>query len=65
MKQFFINLISKDSPESSKRFFGGIGFIACVVVICGWKQDLILPLLYTCATMIIGGVLDTLINKIK
>ncbi len=59
------NIFRKDQPESSKRFFGGIGFIAGVLVICIFQQDFIRELLYTSATLLGIGITDSLINKIK
>ncbi|MEI6752339.1 MAG: hypothetical protein WCK78_04150 [Paludibacter sp.] len=65
MKTFFLNLIRKDMPESSKRFFGGIGFVCCVFVICIFKQEYLRELLYTSATLLGIGITDSLISKIK
>jgi hypothetical protein len=60
--EFLSRIYSKDDPESSKRFFGSIGFIACVVVICLWKQNFIDQLLYVSAALIGAGIFD---NKFK
>jgi len=65
MKTFFLNLIRKDMPESSKRFFGGVGFIGCVIAICIFEHDYLRELLYTSATLLGLGITDSLISKIK
>ena len=65
MKEFFKNIFLKDKPESSKRFFGAVGFVAATLVICVYQQDFTDQLLYTSAIMIIGGTFDTLISKMK
>ena len=52
MRQFFSNLFSSQSPTSSKRFFGGVGFVCSVVFIAIWQHDLINELLYVSASLI-------------
>lgn len=56
-------MLSKDQPESAKRFFGGIGYIASIVVICGWSHNDITTLLYVSAGLIGLGILDKLKNN--
>ena len=63
MKTFFLNLIRKDKPESSKRFFGGIILIAAAIVICIFKQEYIRELLYTGAGLLGLGILDKISTK--
>ena len=63
MKTFFKNIFLKDKPESSKRFFGAVGFVAATIVICIFKQDLIDQLLYTSAALMGMGILDETFNK--
>lgn len=50
--------LTKDSPESSKRLFGSIGFISAIVMITIWQHDLISELLFTSAGLIGLGILD-------
>ena len=63
MKTFLKNIFLKNKPESSKRFFGAVGFVAATFVICIFKQDLIDQLLYTSAALMGMGILDNLKNK--
>ena len=65
MKAFIKNIFLKNRPESSKRFFGGIGMVACIFVICIWQQIYIRELLYTCAALLGLGIADSLTAKIK
>lgn len=58
MKSFFKNIFLKDQPESSKRFFGGVGMVACTFVICVFKQEYLRELLYTSASLLGLGILD-------
>jgi len=52
---------SADSPDSSKRFWGGIGFATCVVLAC-INKELQEPLLYTSAGLL---GLETITNFFK
>lgn len=56
MKQRILNFIKRiyasDSPTSSKRFFGSIGWIAAIVFIGIWQRDLTNELMYTSAALI-------------
>lgn len=63
MITFLKNLFLKNKPESSKRFFGAVGFIAATLVICIFKQNLIDQLLYTSAALMGMGILDETFNK--
>ena len=58
MIEFFQNIFRKDSAESSKRFFGGIGMAACIVTICIYKQEYLQELLYTSAALLGLGMFD-------
>ena len=58
MKQFIKDILSGNSDVSSKRVMGVIGYLACIVVICVWKQDMLSQLLYTSAALIGLGILD-------
>jgi hypothetical protein len=60
---FFKNMFSKDQPESAKRFFGGLGFTAAIVVICFLSRENIVHLLDVSALLIAGGIVENLINK--
>jgi hypothetical protein len=62
---FIKNIFLKDSPESSKRFFGGIGFISSIVFIGVFDHSLISTLLYVSATLIGLGIVDGVVNKMK
>jgi hypothetical protein len=61
--KFIKNILSKDQPESAKRFFGGLGFISATVVICGWSHNDITTLLYVSAGLLGLGLLDKLKNN--
>ena len=65
MKTFFKNMFSKDQPESAKRFFGGLGFTAAIVVICFYSQKDIIALLNVSALLIAGGIIENFINSKK
>jgi len=58
MKTFIKNIFLKDKPESSKRFFGGIGIVACIISICFFKQEYLRELLYTSSALLGLGILD-------
>jgi hypothetical protein len=49
---FIKGMLSNGTPESSKRFFGAIGFLCAIIFIALWKRDLIEVLLFTSASMI-------------
>ena len=52
MKDFIKNMLSNGTAESSKRVFGGIGFLCAIIFIALWKRELIDTLLITSASMI-------------
>ena len=52
MKKFFKDMFSSEKGVSSKRVFGGVGFICSIVFIALWSRDLIDMLLITSASMI-------------
>ncbi len=49
---FLINVHKNSTKESSKRFYGGIGFICAIVFIALWQRDLTNELMYTSAGMV-------------
>lgn len=55
---FIKSALSKDSPESSKRLLGAIGYISGIIMIAIWRHDLISELLFTSAGLIGLGILD-------
>lgn len=57
MKQFILDIFNSSSHNSSKRFFGGIGWICSITFIAIWQRDLIEALMW-CSAGLIG--LDTL-----
>ena len=66
MKKFFEHIANthrKDSKESAKRFYGGLGFICSIVFVGIWAHDLIAELMITSATMIIGDTISKTIKK--
>jgi hypothetical protein len=55
MKKFILflgNVYKSESPESSKRFFGSIGFLTAIVYIALWDRTLINELMYVSAGMV-------------
>lgn len=60
--EIFKDIHSNSGKISAKRFYGGVGFIACIIMICVLKHDLIAELMYTSASMI---GLDTIRQIIK
>lgn len=66
---FHGRIYSSASPDSSKRFYGSIGWAAAIVGILIWKRDLLQELLYTSAALIAGdkimNTLTTVFNKKK
>ena len=62
MKEFIKNIFTSGTPESSKRIFGGIGFLCAIVFIAIWKRDLTAELLYVSAALL---GLETIFNRWK
>lgn len=66
-KQRFIDFItgvfSSGTPESSKRFFGSIGFLCSIVIIYIWRRDLTESLLITSAGLLGLETLTNIFNK--
>jgi hypothetical protein len=62
---FIARFFKKSTDESSKRLNGTIGFIAVVIVICGFEHQYIRELLYTSAALLGLGIADSLTSKIK
>ena len=65
LKDFYLflkNMNSSGVAESSKRFYGGIGWLIACVYIVGWKPDLVETMLYVSAAMI---GLETVTNLIR
>ena len=62
MINFFKGIFNKDSPESSKRFFGAIGYLAAIVAIFVWRRDLVETLLFVSAGLL---GLDTITKAFK
>ena len=52
MNKFLKDMFSSEKGVSSKRVFGGIGFLCSIVFIALWSRDLIDFLLITSASMI-------------
>lgn len=52
MLDFIRNVFKSDSPESSKRFFGAIGFLSAIFFIAFFDRTLITELLYTSSALI-------------
>lgn len=59
---FIKGVYSSGSPESSKRFFGSIGWLSAIVIIYIWRKDLTETLLFVSAALI---GLETLVNGIN
>ena len=57
----FVNIISRDTPESSKRVMGILGFILFCIYVPIFKQDLIELLGYLSVALL--GI--TLLEKLK
>lgn len=57
----FVNIISRDTPESSKRAMGILGFVLFCIYIPIFKQDLIELLGYLSVALL--GI--TLLEKLK
>ena len=52
MKKFILEIYNSQSPTSSKRVFGSIGWICSIVFIALWQRELVNELMYTSATLI-------------
>ena len=65
MKAFIRGLFMSDRPESSKRFFGAIGFLCAIVFIAIWDKTLINELMYTSAALLGLDAVVGAINKKK
>lgn len=59
---FLKNIYSSDKPESSKRFFGSIGFIVSIVYV-GFNPAHLNTLIYVSGALLGLGILDKTINK--
>ena len=59
--KYLRSIHSSKTPDSSKRFYGGVGFV-CVIVFVGlFRHDLVGELMITCAGLLgLGGVLEIL-----
>lgn len=66
MKKLFewiSGIFSKSSDTSSKRVFGGIGFICSIVIIWLRMPDMTNELLYVSASLLGLGILDKIAKK--
>ena len=50
--KFLRGVFTAGSPESSKRFFGAIGWLSAIVIIYIWRLDLTETLLFVSAALI-------------
>lgn len=60
---FIKNIFTSGTPESSKRVFGGIGFICAIIFIAVWKRDLTETLLFVSASLIGLESITNIFNK--
>ena len=60
--EFLQAIYQSDKPESSKRFFGSIGFLSAIVFIALWQRGLINELMYV-SVALVG--FDTIMQKFK
>ncbi len=66
MKQFvrfFRDIHTARSAVSSKRFYGGVGFVCSVVFVAIWQHELVDELLYTSAGLIGFDTLRKIIRR--
>lgn len=61
--KFIKGALSSDSPESSKRLLGFIGYISAIIMIAIWRHDLILELLITSGTLLGLGIVEKRLKK--
>ena len=61
MKNFIKNIFTSGTPESSKRVFGGIGYICAIIFIALWKREYVDTLLYISAALL---GLETIFDKL-
>ena len=52
MKEFIKNIFTSGTPESSKRIFGGLGFICAIIFIALWNRQLTDTLLFVSASLL-------------
>lgn len=62
MIDFLKSLFESDKPQSSKRFFGAIGFICFIVFVAVWDHSLIDTLGFISVSLI---GLDTITTAFK
>ena len=62
MINFIKNIFTSGTPESSKRVFGGVGFICAIVFIALWNRQLTDTLLFVSASLL---GLETITNLWK
>jgi len=55
---FIKTALSSNSEASAKRINGTIGYLACVVCICGWHPELLSQLLFISAGLLAAGLLE-------
>lgn len=55
---FVKTALSSNSEASAKRINGTIGYIACVVSICGWHPEYLSQLLFISAGLLAAGLLE-------
>ena len=63
MKEFFRGIFSSGTPESSKRFFGAVGFICAIIFIAIWDKTLIDTLLFTSTALLGLESITTIFNN--
>ena len=61
MINFIKNIFTSGTAESSKRVFGGIGFICAIIFIALWQRQLTDTLLFV-SSALLG--LETIFNKL-
>lgn len=65
MKKFILDMLSSNTGVSSKRMFGGIGFICAIVFIALWGRTLIDTLLFISAALLGLETVTGVFNKTK
>ena len=63
MKKFLKDMFSGGSDVSSKRVFGGLGFVCGIVFVATFDHTLIPTLMYLSTALLGLGIMDKLSQK--
>lgn len=65
LMSFFANSLRAETPESSKRLFGAIGFMCFILAVFIWRHDIIELLGWISAGLLGLDVVTQVVSKMK